>query len=129
MSATTSLSILVKSFPDILDKLKRIVVVGGCVQRGNFNQLAEFNVFSDPESTSIVFKSGLDVCIVPFDSAENMYLSQPNSQMFHKLFKKHPRSNIILSLLVEHSSQFINPHLNTNTTNNFYNIIGIMFMI
>lgn len=65
MTATTSLSILVKSYPDILDKIKRIVVVGGCVQRGNLNPLAEFNVFSDPESALVVIKCGLDVCIIP----------------------------------------------------------------
>lgn len=41
MTAATSLSILVKSYPDILDKIKKIVVLGGCVQRGNFNPNSE----------------------------------------------------------------------------------------
>lgn len=89
------------------------------MRRGNFNPQSEFNVFSDPEAASIVFKCGLDVFMVPFDVAEQMQLSTPNRQMFQKLFSSHVNAKLIMNLLNEHSKIFINKHLfSSNDVNN-----------
>ena len=56
----TNLSILFLTYPDIKEKISRIVMMGGAIDvPGNKNRVAEFNMFVDPEAADIVFKSKL----------------------------------------------------------------------
>jgi pyrimidine-specific ribonucleoside hydrolase len=53
--AMTNISILLKAFPDIKEKLNGITIMGGAICLGNWNPAAEFNIICDPEAASIVF--------------------------------------------------------------------------
>jgi len=44
--------------PDILPKVKRIVLMGGAIGLGNMTPAAEFNIHVDPHAAAIVFGCG-----------------------------------------------------------------------
>jgi len=46
----TTLSILIKAFPDIIEKIDRVIIMGSGLELGNITEHAEFNTYCDPES-------------------------------------------------------------------------------
>lgn len=65
----TNIALLLKVHPDVRGKVKRIVMMGGTLTRGNKGVLSEFNIATDPEAASIVFGSGIDLVMVGLDIA------------------------------------------------------------
>ncbi|SIR11277.1 nucleoside hydrolase [Bosea sp. TND4EK4] len=57
----TNLALAFRLAPDILPKVKRIVLMGGAIGLGNMTPAAEFNVHVDPHAAAIVFDSGRPV--------------------------------------------------------------------
>jgi purine nucleosidase len=54
--------------PDLPAKLDRLVVMGGASDAvGNMTAVAEFNVWADPESAQVVFRSGAPIEMVGWD--------------------------------------------------------------
>lgn len=55
----TNVAVALKLDPELPNKLKRLVVMGGAVTgRGNTsNRTAEFNIFADPEAAHVVFEA------------------------------------------------------------------------
>lgn len=54
--------------PDIIARVKRIVLMGGALfEGGNVTPAAEFNIYVDPEAADIVFRSGADLVVLPLD--------------------------------------------------------------
>lgn len=60
----TNLALAFRLAPDILPKVRRIVLMGGAIGLGNITPAAEFNVHVDPHAAAIVF--GCDRPIVMF---------------------------------------------------------------
>jgi len=54
----TNLALAFRLAPDILPKVKRIVLMGGAIGLGNITPAAEFNVHVDPHAAGIVFGCG-----------------------------------------------------------------------
>jgi purine nucleosidase len=54
----TNLALAFRLAPDILPKVKRIVLMGGAIGLGNMTPAAEFNVHVDPHAAAIVFGCG-----------------------------------------------------------------------
>ena len=55
--------------PDIMRKLDRVVVMGTAgLGPGNVTEVAEFNIWQDPEAARTVFESGLDIMAVGWDA-------------------------------------------------------------
>lgn len=63
----TNVALALRTAPDIVDHLDRIVLMGGAVAEGNITPSAEFNVFADPEAASIVFDADVPVTMVGLD--------------------------------------------------------------
>ena len=54
--------------PDIIDRVEKIVLMGGAYfEVGNITPAAEFNIYVDPEAADIVFKSGVEIVVMPLD--------------------------------------------------------------
>lgn len=54
--------------PDIVDRVARIVLMGGAYfEVGNVTPAAEFNIFVDPVAAAEVFASGADLVVLPLD--------------------------------------------------------------
>ncbi|GAA5820191.1 hypothetical protein JCM11251_005519 [Rhodosporidiobolus azoricus] len=64
----TNIALFISVFPDLLlEKVERIVLMGGAEGRGNKTPVAESNVFCDAHAASIVFNCALPVIICPLN--------------------------------------------------------------
>ncbi len=54
----TNLALAFRLAPDILPKVRRIVVMGGAIGLGNITPAAEFNTYVDPHAAAVVFGCG-----------------------------------------------------------------------
>lgn len=63
----TNIAAVLLKYPDIKEKLERIILMGGSCGCGNDTPAAEFNIYADPDAAKIVFESGLPVTMVGLD--------------------------------------------------------------
>ncbi len=64
----TNIAQAVQQAPDIVDRVQEIVLMGGAYfEVGNSTPAAEFNIYVDPEAAEIVFKSGVEIVVMPLD--------------------------------------------------------------
>ena len=64
----TNLALALQQAPAIAAGIGRVTVMGGTLHgRGNVTPAAEFNVFSDPEAAAEVFRTALEITIVPWE--------------------------------------------------------------
>ena len=63
----TNVALLLRTCPDVIPRIREIVLMGGSTGFGNVTPLAEFNIFVDPEAADVVFTSGLPVTMCGLD--------------------------------------------------------------
>ncbi|PWJ54419.1 purine nucleosidase [Quadrisphaera granulorum] len=63
----TNIALAARKEPRIVERVKRVVLMGGGVAVGNWSPVAEFNIVIDPEAAAIVFSAGWDVTMVGLD--------------------------------------------------------------
>jgi purine nucleosidase len=57
----TNVALLLRTYPDLAERVREIVLMGGSTDVGNVEPLAEFNIHVDPEAADVVFSSGVPV--------------------------------------------------------------------
>jgi len=65
--ALTNIALAARKEPRIVDRVRRVVLMGGGYHVGNWSPVAEFNIKIDPEAAHIVFNAGWDVVMVGLD--------------------------------------------------------------
>ncbi|HEY1065094.1 MAG TPA: nucleoside hydrolase [Pirellulales bacterium] len=64
----TNIATVIQRDPDWLSLVGELVIMGGAVESpGNITPTAEFNIYSDPDSARLVFKSPVPKTLVPLD--------------------------------------------------------------
>lgn len=64
----TNIATALTRAPDIAERVQEIVLMGGAYfEVGNITPAAEFNIYVDPEAAEIVFRSGIDLTVMPLD--------------------------------------------------------------
>lgn len=63
----TNVATFLEEHPRLVDKVERIVLMGGSMGAGNTTPAAEFNIYVDPEAARTVFRSGLPITMVGLD--------------------------------------------------------------
>lgn len=63
----TNIALLFKVYPEVKQRIERIVMMGGSSGRGNKTVMAEFNIAVDPEAAKIVFDSGVPLVMAGLD--------------------------------------------------------------
>ena len=63
----TNVALFLARYPELADRLQRIVMMGGAIAEGNATPAAEFNIWVDPEAAHRVFSSGLELTMVGLD--------------------------------------------------------------
>ena len=61
LAPLTNIAMLLRLHPEVIDRIERVVMMGGAVGTGNATAAAEFNVWHDPEAAAIVLGEGLTV--------------------------------------------------------------------
>ena len=64
----TNIALLAALHPELLDRIRQVVIMGGSASRGNITPVAEFNVWTDPEAAQrVLSEPALDICLVGLD--------------------------------------------------------------
>ncbi len=60
----TNIALAIRLAPDIVPKIRRIVLMGGAIGLGNITPAAEFNIYVDPHAAAIVFSCGAPIVMM-----------------------------------------------------------------
>jgi purine nucleosidase len=72
--------------PDIVGRVQEVVLMGGAYfEVGNVTPAAEFNIYVDPEAADIVFRSGVDLTVMPLDVTHKALTTAPHIQGFRDM--------------------------------------------
>lgn len=63
----TNIALAIRTYPDLVEATRRVVVMGGSYTRGNITPAAEFNIYTDPEAAKIVFEAEWDLTMIGLD--------------------------------------------------------------
>ena len=72
----TNIALLLKLFPEVKQKIREIIFMGGAAVSGNQTPSAEFNIYVDAEAAKIVFQSGLPLVMCGLDVTEKCVLTR-----------------------------------------------------
>lgn len=67
LAPQTNLALLLRTHPEVVGNIARIVFMGGSASIGNATALAEFNVWHDPEAAAVVLGSGVPLTMYGLD--------------------------------------------------------------
>ena len=81
----TNLGVAFRADPRIIEKIKRIVIMGGGHEVGNRTPSAEFNIWKDPEAAQIVFTSGCEILLVPLDATHVGVVTYADSEAIREI--------------------------------------------
>ncbi len=95
----TNIAIAVLKYPELVNMVKRLTIMGGSASSGNRTEHAEFNIWADPLAADIVFKSGFNMVMVGLDVTRKTLLSEENIEEIKAIKSEH--IDIIGSLLDE----------------------------
>lgn len=70
----TNVASLLLAHPELKERIECISIMGGGLLHGNWSATAEFNIFVDPESCDIEFKSGVPIIVSGLDVTEKAYI-------------------------------------------------------
>lgn len=95
----TNIALLFRTYPEVKQNIKEIIMMGGSTGRGNSSVMAEFNIYADPEAAKIVFASGVPIAmagldvglkalVYPEDSEVLKDMNKTGNMIYH-LFKKY----------------------------------------
>lgn len=93
----TDLAMAMRLCPDIIPKIKEIVLMGGCYQLGNVTPAAEFNVITDADAAHVVFTSGRKIVMAGLDVTRKV-LCYP--EIIERMSKhKNPAGQLFVDLM------------------------------
>ena len=82
----TNIATALTKAPDIAKKIAAIVLMGGAYfEVGNITPTAEFNIYVDPEAADIVFKSGINITVMPLDVTHKALVTKLRNDAFRAL--------------------------------------------
>ena len=82
----TNIATAFQQAPDIVDHVQEIVLMGGAYfEVGNITPAAEFNIYVDPEAADIVFRSGVNLTVMPLDVTHKALTTAAHVQGFRDM--------------------------------------------
>ena len=79
----TNIAAAFRAAPDIIPRVGQVVLMGGAYfEVGNITPAAEFNIYVDPEAADIVFRSGVDLVVMPLDVTHKALTSRARVAAF-----------------------------------------------
>jgi pyrimidine-specific ribonucleoside hydrolase len=82
LAPQTNLALLLRTHPEVADRIERIVFMGGSAGVGNATAVAEFNVWHDPEAAAIVLSSGVPIFMYGLDVITQVSVPQDAATAF-----------------------------------------------
>ena len=72
----TNLAIAMKLEPNIIKRIKQVVLMGGSTDNGNTSPAAEFNIMCDAEAAHVVFTSGIPIKMIGLNVTRKVLVKQ-----------------------------------------------------
>lgn len=85
MAPLTNIALTILKYPDIVNKIQGITLMGGSAGLGNDSPAAEFNILVDPDAASIVFNSGIPITVVGLDVTHKALVYKEELELLQKL--------------------------------------------
>lgn len=63
----TNIAEFIQQYPNDLDQVEQLILMGGSISGGNCSSVAEFNVFTDPDAAKIVFEAPVEKTMIGLD--------------------------------------------------------------
>jgi pyrimidine-specific ribonucleoside hydrolase len=96
----TNIALLLARYPDVAERIGRVVVMGGSMSGGNVTAAAEFNVWFDPEAAERVLDSGLDMTMVGLDVTHRAVLRPEDTERI----RHSGRVGAVVAAMLDHYS-------------------------
>jgi purine nucleosidase len=71
----TNVAMALRKAPDVVPRIKEIVLMGGAIGLGNITPAAEFNIYVDPHAAKVVFEAGLPLVMLGLDVTHQALLT------------------------------------------------------
>lgn len=71
----TNLAKAILKYPDIKNKIKRVLFMGGSAGAGNTTTAAEFNAYADPDAMEICLQAGIPIIMFGLDCTMKCYIT------------------------------------------------------
>lgn len=81
----TNIALLLRVYPECVERIEELVIMGGALGRGNAGVLSEFNIAADPEAAKIVFESNLKLTMVGLDVGEKALVLPKEREQIQKM--------------------------------------------
>ncbi|MCB0188114.1 MAG: nucleoside hydrolase, partial [Caldilineaceae bacterium] len=80
-----NIGMLLRQYPELVDKIPELVIMGGSHHIGNRSPAAEFNIWADPESAKVVMNAGVPVRMVPLDATHKALITLDDCKELRKI--------------------------------------------
>jgi inosine-uridine nucleoside N-ribohydrolase len=92
----TNLALVLSMRPDMAQKIKQIVFMGGSATEGNVTPAAEFNIWADAHAARIVFRSGVKLVMFGLNLTHQTLLRRQDIQAVRDA---HPGPNAVADIM------------------------------
>ena len=93
----TNLAMAMLKAPDVVPRIRAIVLMGGAIGLGNATPAAEFNIYVDPHAADVVFRSGVPIVMFGLDVTHQALVTAPRLAAIRALGT--PVSRAVVGLL------------------------------
>ena len=97
--ALTNIALLIKHYPEAINKIEKICMMGGGITRGNITPYAEFNFYTDPHAAKIVFESGIPIVMCGLEASYKAVCKKEDVTEIEKINNK--KSELVSKILKE----------------------------
>ncbi|HEX5401012.1 MAG TPA: nucleoside hydrolase [Pseudonocardiaceae bacterium] len=108
LAPLTNIALLLRMYPEVINRIGRVMTMGGSASVGNASPVAEFNVWHDPEATAIVFGAGLPLTMYGLDVFYGVAL--PRSSAEDLAASTEPGARLAGQLLLHASDRYGHEH-------------------
>ncbi|MBA86035.1 nucleoside hydrolase [Thalassobius sp. S69A] len=82
----TNIAMAFEKAPDVVTRVREIVLMGGAYfEVGNITPTAEFNIYVDPQAARIVFRSGVQITVMPLDVTHKALVTRARNDAFRAI--------------------------------------------
>lgn len=81
----TNAALFLRVYPELKDKIERIVYMGGAMGLGNWTPSVEFNIYVDPEAAKIVMNAGIPLVMAPLNVTHKAQILKPEIDEIGKI--------------------------------------------
>ena len=82
----TTLAYLYKTYPDVLSKIERVIIMGTSLYAGNVTEYAEFNTWADPEGLEVIMNCPAEKVVYGMEALDYVTFNLADIERI----KKHP---------------------------------------